>query len=176
MLALKRDHELRAEEIERIECAVHAISMQALRQDRRVSTPEQGRFSLHFTLPLILLEGSVELKHFAPQYFDRKDIHELMDKVTVAVHPELQTLESKKRVFGEVSVTLKDGRRLSNRATQIRGRAPFPLTDTDVDAKFLGCAEPALGADKAKKLLSALRNLQSQTSIRNLLPGAFGLA
>ncbi len=176
MLALKSAHKLCADQIERIDCAVHAVSMQALRQDRRVSTPEQGRFSLHFTLPLILLEGSVELKHFAPQYFGRKDIQDLMDRVSVAVHPELQTLESKKRVFGEVTVTLKDGRRLSHRASQIRGRAPFPLTDTDVDAKFLGCAEPALGAGKASELLAALRNLESHASIRSLLPAAFGLA
>ena len=73
-------------------------------------------------------------------------------------------------------MTTKDGRRVSQRATQIRGRAPFPLTDADVDAKFLGCAEPSLGEEKANELLVALRNLESQTSINPLLPAAFGLA
>jgi 2-methylcitrate dehydratase PrpD len=176
MLALKREHGLSAGQIEHIECRVHAVSMQALRKEQVVSTPEQGRFSLHFTMPLVLLEGSVELKHFTPEFFARKDIVELMHKVTVSMHPELETLESKKRVFGQVDVRLNDGRCLSHRATQIRGRAPFPLTDADVDAKFIGCAEPALGVAKAQELLTALRTLDSQKQIGRLLPQAFGLA
>lgn len=176
MIALRNEHHLAADEIARIECSVHAVSYQALRKEPRVSTPEQGRFSLHFTLPLIVLEGSVELKHFTPRFFDRGDVNDLMSKVAVAVHPELATLESKKRAFGEVTVTLTDGRRLTRRATQIRGRAPLALTDGDVDAKFLGCAEPALGEDKAQTLLRALRTLEAQSEIRSLLPAAFALA
>lgn len=176
MIALKNEHKLSADQIDKIDCAVHAVSLQALRQEPRVATPEQGRFSLHFTLPLILLEGSVELKHFTPQYFERRDIHSLMDKVSLGVHPELQTLESKKKVFGEVTVTLNDGRRLTQRAHQIRGRAPMPLTDDDVDAKFVGCAEPALGEKNSQVLLKALRRLEAQAQIGALLPSAFGLA
>jgi 2-methylcitrate dehydratase PrpD len=176
MIALKNEHQLSAAQIEHIQCSVHAVSVQALRKEPMVTTPEQGRFSLHFTLPLILLEGSVELKHFTPAYFGRKDIQELMHKVSIGVHPELETLESKKKVFGQVDVTLKDGRRLSHRASQIRGRAPFPLTDGDVYAKFIGCAEPALGEAKARELLGSLRNLDSQKQLAALIPNAFGLA
>jgi 2-methylcitrate dehydratase PrpD len=176
MSALRRDYGLTAEQIESIECRVHALSYQALRKEALVETAEQGRFSLHFTMALVLLEGSVELKHFAPETFGRKDIHELMSKVTVAVHPELETLESKKEAFGQVQVLLKNGRSLSHRATQVRGRAPLALTDADVDAKFIGCAEPALGKQKAQELLAALRSLESRKEIRTLLPSAFALA
>jgi 2-methylcitrate dehydratase PrpD len=176
MIALRRDHVLRAEQIDKVECRVHAVSYQALRKEPVVATAEQGRFSLHFTTALVLLEGSVELKHFTPETFGRKDIQELMGKVTVAVHPELETLESKKKAFGQVDVRLKDGRLLSHRATQVRGRAPLALTDDDVDAKFIGCAEPALGELKAQELLAALRRLESQKKIQTLLPRAFTLA
>lgn len=176
MLALKSKHKLTADQIDKIECSVHAVSFQALRKEARVSTPEQGRFSLHFTLPLILLEDSVELKHFTPPYFDRKDIQALMDKISIGVHPELQTLESKKKAFGEVTVQLQDGRRLTERAHQIRGRAPMPLTDADVDAKFMGCAEPALGEAKARQLLEALRRLEAKREIRSLLRSSYSLA
>jgi len=176
MLALKSAHNLRAEQIERIDCSVHAVSYQALRKEPGVSTPEQGRFSLHFTMPLIVLEGSVELKHFAPRYFDRKDLQALSNRVAIAIHPELETLESKKKAFGEVTVTLKDGRRLSHRATEIRGRPPLPLSDADVDGKFVGCAEPALGEDKARALLTALRCLEAQQAMGPLLSRAYSLA
>ena len=44
------------------------------------------------------------------------------EKIRVAVHPELQTLEAKKRDFGEVTVSLKDGRKLSHRAARVPPR------------------------------------------------------
>jgi 2-methylcitrate dehydratase PrpD len=176
MLALRQEHALSAEEIESIECGVNVISHQALRREPRAATPEEARFSLHFTLAIVVLEGSVELKHFAPATLAREDVCALMRKVTVAVHPELQTLEAKKNDFGEVIVKLQNGRKLCRRATRVRGRAPQFLSDSDVEGKFIGCAEPALGAERAQSLLSALRRLDSQSEIRSLIPAAYGVA
>jgi len=176
MLALKQEYGIGADQIDSIHCGVNVISHQALRKEPQAASAEEARFSLHFTLSMILLEGSVELKHFVPTMLARDDVRALMEKISVGVHPDLATLESKKRDFGEVAVTLKDGRKLSHRATRVRGRAPLFLTDADVDAKFLGCAEPALGVEKARGLLTALRRLESQEHLRSLLPAAYGLA
>jgi len=176
MIALKKQHSLSAEMIKRIDCRVHAVSYQALRKEPKVESAEAARFSLHFTTALVLLEGSVELKHFSNATLNRADINALMQKVRVGVHPELETLASKKQAFGQVDVQLEDGRKLSHRAMEVRGRAPLFLSDADVDAKFLGCAEPALGGAKAQELRTALRQLDEQPEIRSLLPSAFGLA
>ena len=176
LLALQQENHLSVDQIDTIHCGVNVISHQALRQEPRAATPEEARFSLHFTLSMVLLEGSVELKHFAPATLARDDVRACMQKIAVGVHPELQTLEAKKRDFGEVIVTLKDGRKLLRRATRVRGRAPHFLDDADVDGKFIGCAEPALGAEKAHGLLIALRGLETHNEIRSLIPGAYGLA
>lgn len=176
MIALKKQHGLSAEEIDRIDCRVHAVSYEALRKEPKAESAEAARFSLHFTTALVLLEGSVELKHFSSATLDRADINALMQKVHVAIHPELETLESKKQAFGQVDVQLKDGGKLSHRATEVRGRAPLFLSNADVDAKFLGCAEPALGRAKAQELLTALRQLDARKEIHSLLPSTFGLA
>jgi hypothetical protein len=50
------------------------------------------------------------------------------------------------------------------------------VADRDVDAKFIGCAEPALGEAKARELLGTLRNLDSLKNLAALLPNTFGLA
>jgi 2-methylcitrate dehydratase PrpD len=176
LLTLKREHALNANQVESIDCGVNVISHQALRKEPRASTSEEARFSLHFTLSMALLEGSVELKHFSPATLARDDVRACMEKIRVSVHPELQTLEAKKRDFGEVIVTLKDGRKLVERATRVRGRAPHFLDDVEVDAKFVGCAEPALGAERTRKLLSELRGLETRNAIRSIIPAAYGLA
>ena len=173
MTALKQEHGLDADQLENIDCSVHAVSYQALRKNPEVTSAEQARFSLHFALAMVLLEGSVELKHFSPQTFSRLDVRALMQKVRVGIHPELQSLESKKQAFGQVDVCLKDGRRLSNRAVQVRGRAPLALEDSEVDAKFSGCVEPILGSEQTQKLLAALHELESKAELHDLLPSAF---
>jgi 2-methylcitrate dehydratase PrpD len=176
LLAITQEHRLSPDEIESIECGVNVLSHQALRKEPRAASPEEARFSLHFTLSMVVLEGSVELKHFAPTTLNRGDVRALMQKVRVSVHPELQTLEAKKRDFGEVVVTVKDGRKLARRASRVRGRAPQFLDDAEVDAKFIGCAEPAIGAASARNLLRALRDLETRGEIRSLIPAAYGLA
>ena len=74
MLALKQEHNLTADQIAAIQCGVNVISHQALGKEPRATTPEEARFSLHFTLSMVLLEGSVELKHFAPATLTRDDV------------------------------------------------------------------------------------------------------
>ena len=99
-----------------------------------------------------------------------------MKRVRVSIHPELRDLESKKRNFAEVIVHRKDGRSISKRETQIRGRAPLLLDDSEVDAKFRGCTEPVLGEKNSQSLLEKLHNLESLKELKTLLPEACGQA
>jgi 2-methylcitrate dehydratase PrpD len=119
---------------------------------------------------MVLLEGSVELKHFSQATFEREDVRALMKRVRVSVHPELRDLESKKRNFAEVIVRRKDGSSISKRETPIRGRAPLLLDDSEVDAKFRGCTEPVLGKKNSQSLLEKLHNLESLKELKTLLP------
>jgi 2-methylcitrate dehydratase PrpD len=176
ILGLKRDHALTADQIESIECGVHALSFQALRQELEVQTAEEARFSLHFAAAMVLLDGSVELKHFSQATFRRADVRALMKRVRVSIHPELSNLESKKRNFAEVIVHRKDGSSILKRETQIRGRAPLLLDDFEVDAKFRGCTEPVLGEKNSQTLLERLRSFESLQALKTLLPAAFGPA
>jgi 2-methylcitrate dehydratase PrpD len=174
ILGLKRDHALSADQIESIDCGVHALSFQALRQEPEVRSAEEARFSLHFAAAMALLEGSVELKHFSQATFRRQDVRALMQRVRVSIHPELSDLESKKRNFAEVIVHRKNGSSISKRETQIRGRAPLLLDDFEVDAKFRGCTEPVLGEKNSQVLLEKLRGFESLPALKTLLPAAFG--
>jgi 2-methylcitrate dehydratase PrpD len=171
LLELKRDHGLTADQVESIECGVHALSVQALRQELEVRTAEEARFSLNFAAAMVLLEGSVELKHFSQATFQRDDVCALMKRVRVYLHPELSDLESKKRNFAEVIVRRKDGSSISRRETQIRGRAPLLLDDSEVDAKFRGCTEPVLGEKTARCFWPRLESLRAENLFRCVRPG-----
>jgi len=175
LLGLKQEHRIDVETVERVECGIQSLAYEVLGKKPEVHSPEQARFSLHFAAAAVLFEGEIELSHFAPNFISREDIQSLMKKVRVFIHPELRDLESKGKNFGEVTVYFKDGSYISKRENRVRGRAPLLLSDTDVDAKFRGCVRQFLGEEQAEALLHALRHLESQKQIRNLLPGAYGL-
>jgi 2-methylcitrate dehydratase PrpD len=124
---------------------------------------------------MVLLDGSVELKHFSQATFKRDDVRALMKRVRVYLHPELSDLESKKSNFADVVVGRKDGSSISKRETQIRGRAPLFLDDSDVDAKFCGCVEPVLGRNNCHALLENLHGLESLEELKSLFPAAYGV-
>jgi 2-methylcitrate dehydratase PrpD len=176
LLGLKQEYPIAADQVESIECGVHALSHEVLMKEPRVETPEQARFSLYFAMAVVLLEGSIELKHFASDTLGREDVRALMKRVKVYVHPELRDLESKRKHFGQVSVRLKDGSFVSKKETRVRGRAPLFLEDSEVDAKFCGCVEQVLGGRETQDLLDRLHHLESLKELKALFPAAYGLA
>ncbi len=174
LLGLKQEHRIYAEKIERIECGIQRLAYEVLGKKPEVNSPEQARFSLHFAMAAVLLEGEIELSHFTSDFISREDIQGLMKKVRVFIHPELRDLQSKGKTFGEVTVYFKDGSYISKRENRVRGRAPFLLSDADVDRKFRGCVRQFLGEKRTEELLHELHHLESQRQIGNLLPAAYG--
>lgn len=175
LLGLRQEHRIDAEMVERIECRIQRLAYEVLGKKPEVHNPEQARFSLHFAMAAVLLEGEIELSHFTPNFIAREDVQSLMKKVGVFIHPELRDLQSKGKNFGEVAVYFKDGSCISKRESRVRGRAPFLLSDADVDGKFRSCVRQFLGDARTEALLHELHHLESQRQIGNLLPAAYGL-
>jgi 2-methylcitrate dehydratase PrpD len=175
LLGLKQEHRIDAKKVERIECGIQRLAYEVLGKKPEVHSPEQARFSLHFAMAAVLLEGEIELSYFTPNFISREDIQSLMKKVRVFIHLELRDLESKSKAFGEVTVYFNDGSSISKRESRVRGRAPLILSDTDVDGKFRGCVRQFLGEKRTEELLHELHDLESLKQVRNLLPAAYGL-
>jgi hypothetical protein len=97
-----------------------------------------------------------------------------MRKVHVFVPPDLQSLESKRKRYGEVAVYLSNGTVLSHRATQIRGQPPLFLTEREVDRKFYDCVVPVLGGAKAQTLLQSLRDIEDFPTVRDIFSRLWG--
>ncbi|MFD2029609.1 hypothetical protein ACFSKM_03310 [Ancylobacter dichloromethanicus] len=71
-----------------------------------------------------------------------------------------------------VVIALRDGRTFSGYRTHALGTAVNPVAPTELRAKFLRCAEPALGTPAARRLLQALDELDADVPVRDLLNAA----
>ena len=67
-----------------------------------------------------------------------------------------------------MEITLKDGRKLSHRATAAKGSLGNPLTRQDVTKKALDLIAPVLGKKRSLALIAGLLNIESIKDARVL--------
>jgi 2-methylcitrate dehydratase PrpD len=166
-LDLIEAYAIEAAAVEAVECGVSYMAPNQLIYDR-AETGLQGKFSMPYCVSVALLDRAVGLAQFADERVRRADVQALMPRVRMFVHPEQTTRESLPRRFSEVTITLKDGRRLARRVDLAKGQPRNPLKDGELEAKFRECASRALPAPRIDAVLETVRALETVADVRAL--------
>ncbi len=161
-LELQKRMRFRAEDIERIEVGTYRAGVEVSHyEDPR--TPAEGRFSLRYVVATALTHGSVRLAAFEPSRLKDVRTTELMKKISVFIDPELDAAFPAKRA-ARVTITAA-GRREQFLQPTRKGDPDLPLSDRELEQKFMELAAPVLGQGPAQELLSRLWRLEAQTSL-----------
>ena len=156
-LALKEKLGVRPDEIERIDVRTYRAGVEVAHYEHP-STPAEGRFSMRYVVATALTHGSVRLAAFEPPRMNDKGTRALMEKVSVGLDPELDAVFPRQRA-ARVAITAK-GRREELVQPHRKGDPEMPLTDADLEAKFMELAAPVVGTTEAKALLGRLWKLE----------------
>jgi 2-methylcitrate dehydratase PrpD len=162
-LELKTRMQLRPEDIERVEVATYRAGLEVAHYEEP-KTPAEGRFSLRYVVATALEHGNVRLAAFSEERIAEKKTRDLMKKISVALDPELDAAFPRQRA-ARVAITARGGRREEFLQPTRKGDPDMPLSDAELDGKFLELAAPVLGEAPAKKKLEQLWRLESQTSL-----------
>ncbi|MCL2892298.1 MmgE/PrpD family protein [Brenneria tiliae] len=151
LLTLREQSELPAEQIARIQIAVHPIRFPHINTPRP-ETPLAGKFSLHYCIARAWLNGRLTLDDFIDAAaFNDPATNALMAKVELSCHDESITHSA------QVTLITEDGRRLSHYVAGARGSsADNPLPDGLIEQKFLDCAGQAMPPEAAQALYQRL--------------------
>ncbi len=166
-LALMEEHAIAPAAVDAVECGVFYLAPHQLIYDR-ADTGLQGKFSMPYCVSAALLDRTVGFAQFADERVRRADVQTLMPKVRMFVHPEQTTRECLPTRFSEVTITLKDGRRLQKRVAQAKGQPKNPLTTRELEAKFRDAATRVLPAARAEAILSAVQTLETVSDVSAL--------
>ncbi|MCC7487225.1 MAG: MmgE/PrpD family protein [Burkholderiales bacterium] len=152
--ALKRAHKLDYRDIRKIRIATYQGGLDVVANHE----PEggyQAKFSLPYVLAHALVYGPVRLDAYGPEKLRDPAIRDLMRKTELAADPELSRAFPKQRA-ARAEIELADGRTLSHFQETRKGDPELPLTDEDLDGKFMELAIPVIGETAARALLAAL--------------------
>jgi 2-methylcitrate dehydratase len=134
----------------------------------RPETRETADHSLPYITAIALIDGKVTDEQFQPSRFTDLAIWKFLENVKVTRNAELSSLYPG-AVANIVHVTLKDGRTLTKRVDYPLGNAKNPLSDVELERKFLHLVAPALGRDHSAKILDQAWSLDQQSGVHHLM-------
>jgi 2-methylcitrate dehydratase PrpD len=175
MLNLVEREGLTPEMVKRIDTMSHPRRLK--HTDRAdPQSPLDAKFSVQYCLARALMHGKVVLPHFDDTAFLDKDAREVMARVHASPHPDMPA-SGDNHLGAEVRVELMDGRVLSERVAQARGRGSVdPLPMDKLKAKFESCAGLVLPADRVAALYAVIEGFEALKTVREYTAAAEVLA
>jgi len=162
-LALKREHSLAHGDIRKVRVATYQGGLDIVNNPRPAGD-YQAKFSLQYTVAHALVHGSVRLNAFLPERLADPDVRSLMQKIECVADPELSAAFPRQRA-ARVEIETLGGRKLSHFQPTRKGDPEMPLTDEELNDKYLELALPVLGEAAARALLDELWRLETLQSV-----------
>jgi len=159
MLDIRTQYKIDAAQIEAVAVDTYKTALDVT-GNFEPHTAFEARFSLPYVVSHALLHGAVRLSAFSEQRLADPEIRRLMAKITLHNDPEFSAKFPGMRA-ARVKVTLKGGRVIEQFAPYRKGDPESPLTDADLNDKFMELAAPVIGSDTARSLLDKLWRMET---------------
>jgi 2-methylcitrate dehydratase PrpD len=154
MLELRAVHTIAPEQVESIRVETYQTALDVT-GNFAPRTAFEAKFSLPYVAAHALRFGTVRLEAFGEQQLADEGTRALLKKVQLVADPQLSAGFPNVRA-ARVIVTLRDGRVLEHFAPCRKGDPEAPLSDAELDEKFIELAGPVIGAARAASLLDQL--------------------
>lgn len=162
-IELRNRHKLAPRDVARVRIATYQGGLDVVNN----YAPEgdyQAKFSLPYVVAHALIHGSVRLNAFGPDRLHDPQLRALMEKIELTADPELSRAYPRQRA-ARVEIETTDGRRLAHFQETRKGDPELPLSDAELDGKYLELVTPVVGETAARALLARLRMLETAGSV-----------
>jgi 2-methylcitrate dehydratase PrpD len=152
-IQLRNQYKLTADQIERVELKVHPMVLD-LTGKKAPQTGADGKYSVYYAAAVALVTGVAGEKQFSDKLARDPAIIALRDKVSPVIDKSIH--EDQVRI----AITLKDGRRLEKFVEHVISSVQNPMSDEQLETKFLDQADGVLPAVQARNLVGLCWNLE----------------
>lgn len=160
MLQLRKEHDLSAEDIVRIEvhCPAHTAKLVG---GYRVESVLDAQMSMPYSIAVTAMTGRADLPQFAPPQIDNAQLQKLMQSITLV--PDLPA----EHVHGPLlQVECRDGRNLQAQVQFAKGHPSNPISDEELRAKAHSLITPRLGEARFAAIEQGVAGLHNASDLR----------
>ena len=165
-LTLRKEYGLVPENIESIEVEAYKLAV-AGHDPTDIRGVNSAKMSIPFSVALALCTGSADVAAFSEKNVKDDAIISLTKKVVVRENEELSSWVPQKRA-SILILNLTDGRRLTHCVEYPKGEPENPLTDSELEEKFMSLTKTAgFAQERASDILQTIG--QTNFKLRELL-------
>jgi 2-methylcitrate dehydratase PrpD len=162
-LELQRRMNVPAADIARVTVGTYRPALEVAGYEHP-ATPAEARFSLKYVVATALAHGSVRLAAFEPGRLADAATRALMQNIELVVDAELDAGFPRQRA-ARIAIETRDGRRGDYLQPTRKGDPDLPLSDGELEHKFMELATPVLGEAAARALIARLWTLEHAASV-----------
>ena len=164
-IQLRTESHLLADDVERVDLKVHPLVLE-LTGKRAPRTGLEGKFSVYHACAAGIMFGRVGEEEFSDRMVAETHLVALRDRIRASSDDAIGEASA------DVTVTLKDGRKLHTFVEHAIGSLKHPLTNRELEQKFHDLVDPVLGSLRADRLIERFWTLPALTDIRKLTQAA----
>ncbi len=169
-LRLRDKHQIRPADIASVSCRTAEGPVprlwEPLAAKHRPANGYAAKFSLPYLLAAMFVKGRASLAEFTDEAVRDEAVLEVAGKVGYELDP---AIDYPRQFIGQVTVRLRDGRRLEESQDHPRGGPDSPMSDDEVEAKFRGNASLAVPDAQASRVIGLVADITSQVDVHALM-------
>ena len=146
-----------ADQIERVDLKVHPLVLELTGK----KTPKpglEGKFSIYHAVAVAIVEGAGGEKQFSDRAVTDPTVVALRGKVNPVITPGIKPEQV------DMTIVLKDGRKLHRYIEHAIGSVEVPMTDKQLETKFSDLADGIIPAATIRRVMDACWNVENLPS------------
>jgi 2-methylcitrate dehydratase PrpD len=170
LLQAMQEHQLAADDIERVRARVHAAAIDVLGPVTDPRTIHQSKFSMGFVLALAALRGRAGVNDFTEEALEDEELRAFHDKVEMVLDEEVDAAYPE-RWIGLVDVETSGGERFTSRVDVPKGDPGNTLSPEEIEekARDLAAYRDGASSEELSHIVERVRNLHREPGVRDLL-------
>jgi len=131
-------------------------------------TRESADHSMPYVVGVALMYGSAEVGYFDEAYLQTPELLDLIQKITVEETEECNNFYPD-ALANRLELVTQSGEKLSELVEYHRGHHKNPMTDEEIEQKFISLTKDLLSPAQTKKLLARVWNLEQIDDVGKLM-------
>ena len=167
MLALVVEHDLKPDQVERIDSWTHKRRLEHTNRPDPQSAFD-AKFSVQYCLARSLTDRKVIIEHFEGDTYKDKKVRAVLPRIHAAIYTTDQ-FPAENHFGAEVKVTLRNGTAHTKKIDMAFGRTSRNALPAGlIKEKFVNCAQRVLPASNIASLYGAIANFDSLKSVSDV--------
>lgn len=153
-------------DIDHVDVHIYRNAIQIAGQILKPVTPDDSKFSIHYSLAIALCKGQFQLADLALENLT-DDISGLIDRIHLIEDADMENTQAGIR-GARVTAYMKNGYKAEKTVLIPKGDAANPFTWNDVQNKLKGCAEGILSTKQQVRLMQWVEEFEKQQKFTSI--------